>query len=432
MAARPTGRAGRRTLCAMTRAGGPHEVQAPEGAPLVATALGIVTGTPVLVVAGTTRPIEEPLAMRLLPVLKEIVAFAHEHGITVVTGGTDAGVFHLLSLALTSSAGRPPQVVGVAPDKLVAPAGAVPHGDQAAADWALDVLVRVPGDTWGDEVGPLDLLAAQIAGPLPSALLLAGGGDVSKADLVAHLAAGRAVVALAGSGRLADELGGPGGGAGAAVPDPAVPDLAVLLANGEVASPSLDDPRAVRKALSRALVRKPPRRHLRDRVAVLGVLPRIRPPSTPPPPPLSVADAGRYPLLRSRVAEAERVIYPAFALWDLKASREQNLHRWYSLLAIVGALLTTTAGAAQVWLESVVWPGVAVAGFGAMTSALTTMARRQGTLHNFLDARTRAERLRALYFSHLAQPPGDERTAAADQRDLERKVLQLTSGPVTP
>src|SRR5262245_20569536 len=415
----------------MTRAGGPHEVQAPEGAPLVATALGIVTGTPVLVVAGTTRPIEEPLAMRMLPVLKEVVAFAHEHGVTVVTGGTDAGVFHLLSLALTSSPGRPPQVVGVAPDKLVAPAGAVPHADQAATDRALDVLVRVPGDTWGDEVGPLDLLAGQIAGPLPSALLLAGGGDVSKTDLVAHLAAGRAVVALAGSGRLADELAGPGAAAVTA-PDPAVPDLAVLVANGEVASPSLDDPRAVRKALTRALVPKPPRRHLRDRVAVLGVLPRFRSPSTPPPPPLSVADAGRYPLLRSRVAEAERVIYPAFAQWDLKASREQNLHRWYSLLAIVGALLTTTAGAAQVWLQSVTWPGVAVAGFGAMTSALTTVARRQGTLHNFLDARTRAERLRALYFNHLAQPPGDGRTAASDQRDLERKVLQLTSGPVTP
>ena len=123
------------------------------------------------------------------------------------------------------------------------------------------------------------------------------------------------------------------------------------------------------------------------------------------------ARAEEFPLLQGRVAEAERLVYPAFASATCQAD-EVNRNRWYSLGYPRGAG-TTAASAAQVWLSSSVWPRWLVATLGGGTSVLTSMARRQGTLSNYLDARTRAERLRSLYFVHLARPlapqPGQRR-----------------------
>jgi len=406
----------------VSRVGGPAEVRARDGASLSPATLGVLQEMPVLVVAGTTRPIEDDLAVPLLPVLKDTVAFAAERGVAIVTGGTDAGVFHLLSLALSAAPSRPPIVVGVAPDALVAGQGETPGDGAAPVDPQLDVLVRVRGDEWGDETVPLSRLVADLAGTEPSALLLVGGGDVSRADLREHLAQGRPVIAIDGTGRLADSLAGEV----AAGSD----DVPALVAAGDVTSIPLDV-RALRRQLRRILGRRArPRRSARSGVRAVLPKPLFHP--ALPPSPVPVTRAGEFPHLQTRVAEAERLVFPAFAECDVRARREQNRNRWYSLLAIVGALGTTAASASQVWLVSSVWPGVVVATLGGGTSVLTSVARRQGTLGNYLDARTRAERLRSLYFIHLARPPAPTRAGAElDADDLEKRVKQIMSGPVS-
>ncbi|HET8620021.1 MAG TPA: DUF4231 domain-containing protein [Acidimicrobiales bacterium] len=411
----------------VSRVGGPAEVRARGGASVSPSTLGVLTDMPVLVVAGTTAPIGDDLAVRLLPALKATVGFAAERGVALVTGGTDAGVFHLLGLALSSARARPPIVVGVAPDALVVGAGGSPGAGQAPVDPQLDVLVRVPGEAWGDETLPLSRLVADIAGAEPSALLLAGGGEVSRSDLREHLAQGRPVVALDGTGRLADSLAGDMTGGGDEHDD----DLRALVAAGEVTSVPLDDVRALHRHLRRMLGRR-----ARPRPAATGgvraVLPKPRFRPAKPPAPVPTARAAEFPLIQGRVAEAERLVYPAFAECDLRARKEQNRNRWYSLLAILGALGTTAASAAQVWLSSSVWPGVVVATLGGGTSVLTSVARRQGTLSNYLDARTRAERLRSLYFVHLARPPAPTVAGAhLDTDDLEKRVKQIMSGPAS-
>ena len=79
------------------------------------------------------------------------------------------------------------------------------------------------------------------------------------------------------------------------------------------------------------------------------------------------------------------------------------------------------------------WPGVVVATLGAATSALITVARRQGSLLNYLTARVRAERLRSLYFEYLAGCPAtDEAIRHQGLRNLEQQVVQIQSGPVAP
>ena len=349
----------------VSRVGGPAEVRARGGASVSPATLGVLHEMPVLVVAGTTRPIEDDLAVRLLPVLKDTVVFAAERGVAIVTGGTDAGVFHLLGLALSAAPSRPPIVVGVAPDALVAGPGETPGEGGAPVDPQLDVLVRVQGDEWGDETVPLSRLAADLAGAEPSALLLVGGGDVSRVDLREHLAQGRPVIGLDGTGRLADSLAGEV----AAGSD----DVPALVAAGDVTSVPLDV-RALRRQLRRILGRRRSRRSARS--GVRAVLPKPLFRAALPPSPVPVTRAGEFPHLRTRVAEAERLVFPAFAECDTRARREQNRNRWYSLLAILGALGTTAASAAQVWLASSVWPGVVVATLGGGTSVLTSVARR--------------------------------------------------------
>jgi hypothetical protein len=403
--------------------------------------LGLRRPASVLVVSGTTADLEPKLAESLLPMLAGAVAVAAEHEVAVVTGGTDAGVFHLLGLALSSTALRPRVVVGVAPDGLVTsegPSGPGPESVEGRVPVApqLSVLVRVPGDSWGDETAALSAVVGRISGNSRVVVLLAGGGDVSRRELVEHLAAGRSVVVVAGTGRLADAVAlrraGPALNGGPGTP-PSGDDLGALLANGDVHVVSLDDgPQGLRHVLRSLLV--PPRRlRLRERFALLGGLPQWRFRPEPPDALLDPDAARRYPLLRQQIVDADRLIYPFFAECDMTAQIEQNRHRQFTVLAIGGGLLTTVFGALQAWLQTVAWPGVVVATLGAATSALITVARRQGSLLNYLTARVRAERLRSLYFEYLAGPPAiDEAIRNQGLRNLERQVVQVQSEPVAP
>jgi hypothetical protein len=143
----------------------------------------------------------------------------------------------------------------------------------------------------------------------------------------------------------------------------------------------------------------------RDRWAALYVFPRWRFRPGAAAPLLSAAATTSYPSLKERAAEADEVVYPAFAERDTRALVEQNRDRWFAVLAIGGGLVTAVFGALQAWLQSARWPGVVVATLAAATATLSTVARRQGARENYLTARLQAERLRSLYFEHLTGLP---------------------------
>ena len=397
--------------------------------------LGLRRPVPVLVVSGTTADLEPWLAERLLPMLAGAVAVAAEHGVAIVTGGTDAGVFHLLGLVLSSAAQRPRVVVGVAPDALVSSgSGHEPEQGRVPVAPQLSVLVRVPGNSWGDETAALSAVVAQLSGSSRVVVLLAGGGDVSRRELVEHLASGRSVVVVAGTGRLADAVAQgdtgalPDAGSGAS---PSDDDLGALLANGDVHVVSLDEGRQRLHRVLVSLLVPARRRPLRERFALLGGLPRWRLRPEPPAALLEPDTARRYPLLRQQIVDADRLIYPFFAECDTTAQIEQNRHRRFTVLAIAGGLLTTVFGALQAWLQTAAWPGVVVATLGAGTSALVTVARRQGSLVSYLSARVRAERLRSLYFEYIASSPATgEATRHQKLRELEQQVVRIQSEPM--
>ncbi|MEZ0449159.1 SLATT domain-containing protein [Cellulomonas sp. ICMP 17802] len=359
--------------------------------------IGVSGAHPVLAVFGSTARLEPELARSLAPALREVLRSAAARGAVVVTGGTDAGVFRLLGAA-AAALPTAPRLVGVAPAGRVRGQGA-PDGDPDQADLEPhhDVAVLVPGDRWGDEVPTISALMSAVARRHPAVALLVGGGDVSRAEVREHLRRDRPVVVLAGSGRLADAIAD-----GSAAQDDA--DLAALLAAGAVHVVDVGRPAQVRATLDR-LLGSPPVHGVRGRLSALDALPRWHAPSAGSGRQLGADVAASYPALAEAIGQAERLIVPAMRECDATALREQNRHRWYVTLGLVGGLATTVLGAVQSWLDSAAWPGVAVATVGAATSGLLTVSRRQGSLDTYVAARTRAERLRSLYFEFLTAGP---------------------------
>ena len=381
---------------------------------------------PVLAVIGTTTDLDAELDAALLPALLAAVDVAARSGAVIVTGGTDAGVFHLVRLAIAVASRRPAGVIGVAPDGLVTTDEAPSGPGRVAVDPGLTALVRVKGDQWGDETPMLSRVVTEVAAPDRVAVLLVGGGEGTILEVKEHLRHRRPIVVVGGSGRAADAVVGGRVGDGDE-------ELGALLAGGDVrVVPLSAGAGAMSEELAGILGRRRrwsrgPRR-ARGRV-LLVTFPKLwfrAPPSAP----LLPEDARReYPLLAERIEEADRYVAPAFAECDQVALREQNRWRWFTVLAIAGGFLTTVFGAVQAWLQSALWPGVVVVTVGAASGALTTVARRQGSLQQYLAARLRAERLRSLYFEHVAH--GSAKPGEEGRRDLERRVAEIHYGKVS-
>jgi hypothetical protein len=180
------------------------------------------------------------LAFGLVPVMRRL-------GAVGVDGGTRAGVMRLLG-ELRSRAGASFPLVAVAAEGTVRmPGECGVHDHRAELDPGHTHVVLVPGGTWGDEAPWLARTATLLAGGSPSLTLLVNGGEISYADVARSLDASRPVVAVAGSGRTADELA-------AAVRGEPAPERAVALAaTGLVDAVAADDPRRLADRVTTAL-----------------------------------------------------------------------------------------------------------------------------------------------------------------------------------
>lgn len=420
----------------MPTAGGPRVKRlAHPDADIRARAQGLPRRRAVVALFGTREALDTELAASLLPVLREVVARVARRDAVFVTSATDAGVAHLLGLAVEALDGRWPSLIGVAPSGRVVEGGDTPVDGQVGLNANHDVAVLVPGSTWGDEVPALFRAVDAIAGKRrPVVALLVGGSDTSRRQLIDHLGSDRPLVVLAGSGGLADEIASAtltsvGGADHQAEED----DLAVLVRSGQVAVVHVDEgPEKVAIALGRYLGTKPGSR-VRAVVPPLTVWPRLR---YRAPEPVPIIDPGfvvEYPLLAEEILEANRLIAPTFHECDAEARREQNRARLLIVSAIGAGFAATAFGALQAWLRDSPWPGVLVALFGAGAAALVALSRKYEASEDDLDARTRAESLRALYFDHLAAPkPVTDQEREERVRDLETAVARHRHESVTP
>lgn len=181
-------------------------LQVPGDAPArqILDVLAIPDPRAVLILNGGTAHIEEDLQAKLARMLGDGLArVIAEERITVVTGGTDAGIFSLLGQGLARW-GRTAPCVGVAVAGLVIRPNH-PYGE-ASLEPHHSHFVLVEGENWGDETETMYTLAAALAQRRPSVTLFAGGGEIMLQEMQANVRQGRDMILLAGSGRNTDAV----------------------------------------------------------------------------------------------------------------------------------------------------------------------------------------------------------------------------------
>jgi SLOG in TRPM, prokaryote len=201
-------------------------VQVSQTAPAAAVVAGL--GLPptrgLVVLNGGTADLDPVLADAVRRSIgDELAGVAAEQRLTVLTGGTKAGIFAMLGEGLGAAGGTAP-CIGVVPS------GCVTWPGEAAGDAELILLephhshfVLVEGSAWGDETAMLCALSQELSRAAPAVVVLASGGAIARNEVACHLRQGREVIVLAGSGRLADDIASALDGDGTA--DPAIAEL---------------------------------------------------------------------------------------------------------------------------------------------------------------------------------------------------------------
>ena len=144
--------------------------------------------------------LEAQLRLALADGLARLVA---EESITVITGGTDAGIFHLFGEGLARW-GRSAPCIGVAVGSLAKWPGK-PSGE-ALLEPNHSHFILVEGEHWGDETETMYALAALLGEGCPSVAVFAGGGEVALEEMLVNVAQQRPMILLAGSGRATDAV----------------------------------------------------------------------------------------------------------------------------------------------------------------------------------------------------------------------------------
>lgn len=166
--------------------------------------LRLPRGRPLILLNGSTNAALTQLYEQAMPILKDGLArWLVTREAVAITGGTNAGIFALLGQGF-GAYGRPAACVGVTV------AGLVQHREDDPGGVALEPhhthAVLVPGKRWGDETAAMYALAAAYGSVERSLTVLVGGGPTTLKEIEACVAQGRRVLAVEGSGGVADDL----------------------------------------------------------------------------------------------------------------------------------------------------------------------------------------------------------------------------------
>ena len=217
--------------------------------PAALAALGLKASRPVAVISGGADRLDPADQDRLRPLFGSgLVPALVPLGAAAIDGGTWSGVMRLLGEARSvTDAGFP--LVGVAAAGTVTLPGDQPSQDRAMLDPDHSHFVLVPGDHWGAESGWIARVATELAGDAATATVVINGGEIAYSDVQRSLAAGRPVIAVAGSGRIADQL------AAAVEGGPADERAVALVKSGLVQSVPADGPARLASVLTSVLTR---------------------------------------------------------------------------------------------------------------------------------------------------------------------------------
>ncbi|MGH3693633.1 MAG: hypothetical protein ACRDRX_06505 [Pseudonocardiaceae bacterium] len=180
-----------------------------DGALAVALAAGgLAPGRwPVLVLVGGASGVSDQERARWQGLFRDgLVAGVAAGGGCVLDGGTDTGVMALVGAAREAFGAGFPLIGVVARGTIRWPGRAPRRPDAAALEPHHTHLVAVPGGEWGMESPWLARLATVLAAGAPTVTVVVNGGTITLEDVRHSLAAARRVLAIARTGRAADEL----------------------------------------------------------------------------------------------------------------------------------------------------------------------------------------------------------------------------------
>ena len=165
---------------------------------------------PVIVLVGGFIPSQHAEATQ--KAIEVVAVFAEENRALILCGGSDLGI--MASIGQTRAAHRYTfPLLGINLENLVTwPNG--PRGKHflwwGEQRWPLSTgyshFILVPGDHFGEDSPWIAQAAMCLSQGNKSVTILANGGGVARKDVALSLENGRPVIALAGTGRLADEM----------------------------------------------------------------------------------------------------------------------------------------------------------------------------------------------------------------------------------
>ncbi len=168
----------------------------------VASALALPRPNRVLMLSAGAGLMSGEAVIRLKRLFLALGQALTQEGVCVIDGGTASGGMALMGESL-AAAGNTPNI-GVLP--ALAPVD--DHGTRAE-----DILepnhshfVLLQKDEWGSEIPMMSGLTSHLSSGAAAVTLLVNGGQIALHDVEESLRAGRKVIAVAGSGRLADDI----------------------------------------------------------------------------------------------------------------------------------------------------------------------------------------------------------------------------------
>jgi SLOG in TRPM, prokaryote/SMODS and SLOG-associating 2TM effector domain 1/Protein of unknown function (DUF4231) len=166
-------------------------------------------------------------------------------------GGTAAGVMKMMGEGVAGR-GFKSQLIGVAPARLVSYPGGPAEGTPLEPNHSHFVLVA--GSTWGSETSTMfNLAKALITDKTPGVAILAGGGQNTAKEVLQAVRQNLPLVVVEGSGGLADEIA-EAWKKRATPPDHADPQMAEIIADGDIHLHLLDNPvKGIERLITREL-----------------------------------------------------------------------------------------------------------------------------------------------------------------------------------
>lgn len=184
---------------------------APDGDPThIVRAFNLMTPRPVIFLTGGAGAMSEDDVAATRRIIEDgIAAFAEEHKITVIDGGTEAGVMQMIGAARARHRYHFP-LLGVAPHGRIEYPGLINPDKEAMLDVGHSHFVLVESNEWGGESQMIVNLTRAIAGGTqPMIGVLINGGKIAQKDVYIATAQGDyriPILVLEGSGRSADDI----------------------------------------------------------------------------------------------------------------------------------------------------------------------------------------------------------------------------------